>query len=185
MCACLRILLCLPASKYAFCWWSSDVWKIIWTVHRWCLFKLLPLVTPGDTELNDNFVSPMYEYDWQWTSNHNNFQQLIYETDLTQSVSRLLLFLRDFALYYTISCKLYRFQLKTVFLIQNQQSTSSSSISTESFSLYHTCGFLWEIYFSPDLFLSITLFTKYSNFKTSVIFLPDFIISDEQIQWFA
>jgi len=42
----------------------SDVQKIIWTIHRWCLSKLLPLVSPRDTQLNGNVVSPKYEYDF-------------------------------------------------------------------------------------------------------------------------
>jgi len=57
---------------------SSDVWKIIWTIHRWCLFKLLPLESPRDTQLIGNVVSPKYEYDWQWTSNHDERLRTLY-----------------------------------------------------------------------------------------------------------
>jgi len=76
-CACLSILLCLPASceqvnllltKVLIRQFLSDVWKIIWTIHQWCLFKLLPLESFKDSQFIGNILSPKYEYDWQWTS---------------------------------------------------------------------------------------------------------------------
>jgi len=46
---------------------SSDVQKIIWTIHRWRLFKMLPLESLEDSQFYSNIVTPKYEYDCRTT----------------------------------------------------------------------------------------------------------------------
>jgi len=55
--ACCERVVNLLLMKIPIRQFPSDVRKIIWTIHRWFLFKLLPLESPKTLSSNGNVIS--------------------------------------------------------------------------------------------------------------------------------
>jgi len=127
--ACLERVVNFLLMKVLFRQLLSDVRKMIWTIHRWYLFKLLPVESPEDSQFIGNVILwydvadelQQLEYDHKWASVHDEcLMQLCWylptadlETDSARSVPHLWLSLRDlFLSIYTFLCKLHRFYLK-------------------------------------------------------------------------
>ena len=90
--ACLERVVNFLLMKVLFRQLLSDVRKMIWTIHRWYLFKLLPVESPEDSQFIGNVILwydvadelQQLEYDHKWASVHD---ECLYATLLISSNS--------------------------------------------------------------------------------------------------